>query len=62
MRADHRVRRDTASALWLFSSPHLEPVSPVFWLMMQIGMVLGLLTTSPMNRWLVGAGLKEKMG
>ena len=45
-----------------FPSPHLEPVSPVFWLMMQIAMVLGLLTTTPMNRWLVRTGLKEKMG
>jgi hypothetical protein len=47
---------------WLFPAPHLEPVSPVFWLMMQIAMTLGLVTTAPMNRWLVGAGLKEKMG
>jgi hypothetical protein len=46
----------------LFPAPHLEPVSPVFWLMMQIGMVLGLLTTTPMNRWLVSVGIKEKMG
>lgn len=50
------------SYFWLFPHPHLAPPSPVFWLMMQIGMVLGLLTTSPMNRWLVAAGLKEKMG
>jgi Domain of unknown function (DUF4396) len=47
---------------WLFPAPHLEPVTPVFWWMMQVAMVLGLLTTAPMNRWLVGAGLKEKMG
>ncbi|HTW44194.1 MAG TPA: DUF4396 domain-containing protein [Acidobacteriaceae bacterium] len=44
---------------WLFPHPHLTPLNPVFWLMMQIAMVLGLLTTSPMNRWLVGVGLKE---
>jgi Domain of unknown function (DUF4396) len=47
---------------WLFPSPHLEPVNPVFWLMMQVAMVLGLLTTAPMNRWLVSRGVKEKMG
>ncbi|HTV04326.1 MAG TPA: DUF4396 domain-containing protein [Acidobacteriaceae bacterium] len=47
---------------WLFPRSHLLPLSPVFWFMMQIGMVLGLLTTSPMNRWLVSVGLKEKMG
>lgn len=47
---------------WLFPSPHLEPVSPVFWLMMQVAMVLGFLTTLPMSRWLVKIGLKERMG
>jgi len=46
----------------LFPSPHLEPVSPVFWLMMQIAMVMVFLTSAPMNRWLVQAGFKEKMG
>jgi hypothetical protein len=46
----------------LFPAPHLEPVNPVFWLMMQVGMALGLLTSAPMNRWLVQAGVKEKMG
>ncbi|HUY82833.1 MAG TPA: DUF4396 domain-containing protein [Acidobacteriaceae bacterium] len=46
----------------LFPAPHLTPLSPVFWLMMQVAMVFGLLTTAPMNRWLVRAGLKEKMG
>jgi len=48
--------------MWLFPTRHLVPVSPVFWLMMQVAMALGLLTSSPMNRWLVRVGWKEKMG
>lgn len=46
----------------LFPSPHLKPVSPVFWMMMQIAMVLGFLASAPVNRWLIEAGWKEKMG
>ena len=40
---------------------HLEPNSPTFWFMMQIGMVLGFVTAYPVNWWLVSAGLKERM-
>lgn len=46
----------------LFPRPHLMPNQPAYWLMMQIGMVLGFLTTYPMNYWLVKAGVKESMG
>jgi hypothetical protein len=46
----------------LFAHPHLEPDSPVFWFMMQIGMALGFLTSCPVNGWLIRRGLKEKMG
>jgi hypothetical protein len=48
--------------VWLFPVRHPEPVSPIFWLMMQVAMALGLLTATPMNRWLVRVGWKEKMG
>lgn len=34
---------------------------PVFWFMMQIGLLLGFLTTYPVNLWLVHAGIKEAM-
>ncbi len=44
-----------------FPSPHLEPVSPVYWFMMQIGMVVGYFTSYPMNHFLVRWGLKEAM-
>ncbi|ACO33520.1 MULTISPECIES: DUF4396 domain-containing protein [Acidobacterium] len=45
-----------------FPAPHLTPLQPQYWLMMQIAMVCGFLTTAPMNRWLVGKGIKEAMG
>lgn len=45
----------------LFRRPHLQVPSPTFWFMMQIGMIVGLLTTMPVNWWLLRRGLKEKM-
>jgi hypothetical protein len=45
----------------LFSGPHLTPFDPRYWLMMQVGMVCGFATSFPMNRVLIGVGLKEKM-
>lgn len=35
--------------------------SPVFWFMMQLGMVCGFMTSYPVNRWLLRRGLKEKV-
>lgn len=46
----------------LFPAPHVEPNSPVFWFLMQIGMVAGFLSACPVNAWLLGRGLKEAMG
>lgn len=45
----------------LFPHPHLHPVEPQYWLMMQIAMIIGFLTSYPMNRWLVKRGWKEVM-
>jgi len=45
----------------LFPDPHLKPSGPVFWLMMQIGMIIGYFTSYPMNRLLMKWGLKEAM-
>lgn len=45
----------------LFHAPHLTAFNPRFWLMMQIAMVCGFATSFPMNRLLIGLGLKEKM-
>ena len=46
----------------LFPGPHLEPTRPLYWFMMQIGMVIGFFTSYPMNRLLVQWGTKEAMG
>jgi hypothetical protein len=45
----------------LFTAPHLTAFDPRYWLMMQVAMVCGFATSLPMNRLLIGAGLKEKM-
>jgi hypothetical protein len=45
-----------------FPNPHLSPLEPGFWFMMQIGMVVGFLTSYPMNRWLITVGWKGVMG
>jgi hypothetical protein len=45
----------------LFPGPHLAPNSPVYWLGMQIGMVLGFATAWPVNVWLIRSGIKEPM-
>jgi hypothetical protein len=39
----------------------LHPDNPVYWFMMQIGMVVGFITSYPMNWWLIKQGLKEEM-
>jgi divalent metal cation (Fe/Co/Zn/Cd) transporter len=45
----------------LFPAPHLTPFDPRYWLMMQAAMICGFATSFPMNRVLIGVGLKEKM-
>jgi hypothetical protein len=45
----------------LYAAPHLTAFDPRYWLMMQIGMICGFATAFPMNRVLIGVGLKEKM-
>lgn len=41
--------------------PRLEVSDPRFWFMMQLAMVLGFITTYPMNWWLVRRGIKHGM-
>jgi hypothetical protein len=50
-----------AIAIFVLFGHALPKTSPVFWLMMQIAMLAGFLTSFPVNWWLVRAGLKEKM-
>jgi hypothetical protein len=45
-----------------FPHPHLNPTEPGYWFNMQIGMILGFLTSYPMNSWLIKSGWKEPMG
>jgi hypothetical protein len=39
----------------------LHPDVPVYWFMMQIGMVVGFASAYPMNWWLIKKGIKEAM-
>lgn len=48
--------------LVLFRDSPLHPTQAAYWLMMQIGMILGFFTSYPMNRWLIKAHWKEAMG
>lgn len=45
----------------LFPGPHLTALDPRYWVMMQVGMICGFATSLPMNRVLIGVGLKEAM-
>lgn len=47
--------------LVLFTDPHLPPDTASYWFLMQIGMILGFLTTYPVNWWLIRRGVKEAM-
>lgn len=47
--------------LVLFTDPHLPPDTASYWLLMQVGMTLGFLTTYPVNWWLIRRGVKEAM-
>jgi hypothetical protein len=45
-----------------FPAPHhLMPSSPAYWLLMQIGMMVGFLTAWPANVWLLKRGIKVAM-
>lgn len=45
----------------LFPRPHLQPTQAAFWFMMQIGMVVGFVTSYPANIFLLKSGWKERM-
>jgi hypothetical protein len=49
-------------AFVFFPAPHhLHPDSPVYWFLMQVGMIAGFFTAWPVNVWLIRAGVKEAM-
>lgn len=49
------------SSLVVFADRPLEPNQPAYWLIMQIGMIVGFATSWPANAWLIRAGIKEAM-
>ncbi|MGH3631220.1 MAG: DUF4396 domain-containing protein [Sciscionella sp.] len=48
-------------AFVFFPDPHLHPNSPVYWFLMQIGMIIGFFTAWPANVWLIRRGIKTPM-
>jgi len=44
-----------------FHAHPLHPDEARYWFMMQLGMVLGFVTSYPMNWWLIKRGIKEAM-
>jgi hypothetical protein len=51
-----------ALMFWVFfPNPHLEPNTATYWFLMQVGMAIGLVTSYPMNRYLIARGVKEVM-
>jgi hypothetical protein len=50
-----------AIVTFLIFGRELETTDPVFWFMMQIAMLFGFMTSYPVNWWLLGAGIKERM-
>lgn len=50
-----------AVSYFVLFHPPLMPTQPAFWFMMQIGMILGFLTSYPANWLLIRLGIKEAM-
>jgi hypothetical protein len=44
-----------------FTNPRLTPAHAAYWFLMQVGMILGFLTSYPANSWLIRRGIKEGM-
>jgi hypothetical protein len=44
-----------------FPSPHLTPNHAAYWFLMQVGMILGFLSSYPANSWLIRHGIKDGM-
>jgi hypothetical protein len=44
-----------------FNDPHLRPDHAAYWFLMQVGMILGFLTSYPANNWLIRHRVKEGM-
>jgi hypothetical protein len=45
-----------------FTEPHLKPDHAAYWFLMQVGMIIGFLTSYHANNWrLISHGIKEGM-
>lgn len=53
MDGDHAAR--------LVPLTHLATDTAAFWFLMQVGMLLGFVTTYPVNWWLIRHGIKDIM-
>jgi hypothetical protein len=47
--------------LVFFPRERIQVNEPTYWFLMQIGMILGFLTSYPVNWWLIKSGVKEAM-
>jgi hypothetical protein len=47
--------------LVFFPIERIQVDQPAYWFLMQIGMILGFLTSYPVNWWLIKRGIKEAM-
>lgn len=47
--------------LVFFPVQHIHPNTAAYWFLMQIAMILGFLTSYPVNVWLIKKGVKEAM-
>jgi len=50
-----------AIATYLIFKHRLDPRTFLFWLVMQLAMMLGFITAYPVNWWLIKKGIKESM-
>ncbi|MBY4211844.1 DUF4396 domain-containing protein [Rhodococcus fascians] len=49
------------SSLVVFADAPLDPTEPAYWLVMQLGMIVGFATSWPANALLIDKGVKEAM-
>lgn len=61
MPARRLVRVDGDHAARLVLLTHLPPNRAAFWFLMQVGILIGLATTYPLNLWLIRDGIKDMM-
>ena len=50
-----------ALVVFVILGRELAPTSPVFWMMMQLAMMAGFVTSYPVSWWLLKRGVKEPM-